>query len=331
MTKAAVVGVAGPTLTREERALFERCPPAGIILFARNCESPDQLARLVAEIEALGPGWRTPALIDQEGGRVMRLRPPRWRRLPAPAQVGALPEIDALRAAWLLGRLIAHDLAAAGIAVACAPLTDVWFPWTTTGIGDRAFGADPARVARLAAAEARGLLSGGVAPVIKHLPGHGRATVDSHESLPTVAASVEELEASDLVPPRATVSLASLAMTAHVVYRAVDPQRPATLSPIVVDEVIRGRIGFRGILLSDDLAMGALSGAPAERAIAALAAGCDLALHCPGRLDENRAVLEAVPEARVDLVAALPPPATGDLDADAAQAELDALTAPAIA
>lgn len=329
--RAAIVGIAGPSLTFDERRLLERLPPAGVILFARNCVDRGQLAALVADIGALTPGRRTPVLIDQEGGRVMRLRPPHWRPLPAAGVVGALPAADGLRAAWLLGRLIAHDLAEVGISIACAPVTDLAWPGATAAIGARAFAADPWRAARLATACARGLIAGGVAPVIKHLPGHGRATVDSHEALPVVEAGLDELADTDLVPSRAMVSAVGLAMTAHVVYRAIDPHRPGTLSPTVIAEVIRGRIGFRGILLSDDLAMGALTGPVAERAGAALAAGCDLAMHCTGRIEEGRAVLEAVPEAAVDLAAAVPPPSVDGFDAAAGDLELRELWAVPVA
>ena len=331
--RPGIVGIAGPSLQDEERALFARLPPAAVILFARNCVDRSQLALLVGEIAGLHPGRPTPVLIDQEGGRVMRLRPPVWRSLPAAGRIGRLAEADAARAAWLLGRLIAHDLAALGIGVACAPVTDLAWPGGTPAIGDRAFGAEPGLVTRLAHACLRGLRDGGIAPVIKHLPGHGRAVVDSHVALPVVAAGLDELTVTDLSPPRALAGLADLAMTAHVVYRAIDAERPATLSPTVIGDVIRSHLGFRGILLSDDLAMGALSGEPATRATAALAAGCDLALHCSGRLGETRNLLEAVPEvdphllARFDAVTAVRPAAA--FDAPAGQRELDLLIAAA--
>ena len=327
----AVVGIAGTELSSGERALLTRLRPAGIILFGRNCAERDQLRALVRAIAGLDPRRPTPVLIDQEGGRVMRLRPPAWRSLPSAGRIAGLGAAEAERAAWLLGRLIAHDLDEVGVRVACAPVTDLAWPQTTSAIGDRTFGSEPERVASLAGACLRGLRAGGVAAVIKHLPGHGRATLDSHRALPTVAATLDELLVTDLSPPRALAGLADLAMTAHVVYAAVDAARPGTLSPVVIREVIRGLIGFRGILLSDDLAMGALSGAPAERALAALAAGCDLALHCTGRADDNEGLLAALPPidkallARFDAATANRPVAA--FDAAAGQDRLDRLLA----
>lgn len=338
--RAAVVGIAGTALSPDERALFAELPPAGVILFRRNCADRAQLRALTGELRASAAGRPLPVFVDQEGGRVMRLAPPHWRPLPSAASVGALALADAAagaRAARLLGRLIAHDLREVGIDVDCAPVLDVAAPGMTAAIGTRSFGAEPALVAELAAAFAAGLEAGGVAPVIKHLPGHGRARVDSHLALPTVEAAFLDLVAADLVPFR-HLRHAPFAITAHVVYPDLDPLSPATLSRAVIARTIRGELGFAGLLLSDDLAMAALSGDPAARATAALAAGCDLALYCPGEPAANRAVLAAAPplaaslEARLEGVmarlAATPP---DGFSPDAAAAELDALLAGAVA
>ncbi len=330
--RPAIVALAGVELAAEEAALLARLPPAGVILFARNCRDRAQLRRLVTDIRtACGP---RPVLVmvDQEGGRVQRLRPPEWRALPAMARIGDLARRDPAagrRAARLAGRLIAHDLAEVGIDVAAAPCLDLTCPGTTPAIGDRSFGADPDLVAELGLVFLDGLAAGGVAGVIKHLPGHGRAELDSHEALPVVRAGAAELLASDLVPFRACAR-APLGMTAHVVYEALDPGRPATLSPRVIEETIRGTIGFRGLLVSDDLTMGALHGPLPERATAALAAGCDLALVCCTRLRETAAVLEALPPASEPLAARLAatfvrPGPVEPFDPVAAAAELDGL------
>lgn len=295
--RAAVVGIAGPGLLPEEDALLRRLPPAGVILFARNCVDRGQLRRLTDAVRATQTDRRLPILIDQEGGRVARLKAPHWRRLPAAGVVGANfrnePE-NAREAARLLGRLVAHDVAEVGIDVACAPVVDVARPETTGAIGDRAFSNEPETVAELAGCFARGLMAGGVAPVLKHLPGHGRARVDSHHELPVVDAGPRELAATDLLPARRLRHL-PLAMTAHVLYREVDPNRPGTLSPTVIRYLIRGVAGFEGILFSDDIAMKALCGAPGEIALEALAAGCDVALACTGDMAESEAVLASVP------------------------------------
>jgi beta-N-acetylhexosaminidase len=326
--RAAVVGLAGPELTAGEEGLLRRRPPAGVVLFARNCRDRGQLRALVAAARATQPGRRLPVLIDQEGGRVMRLRPPEWRPLPPAAAIGAVFALDpaaGLEAAWLLGRLIAHDLAEVGIDVDCAPVVDVGRAETTDAIGDRAFARDPEAVAALAGAFAEGLMAGGVAPVLKHLPGHGRARVDSHHALPVVDAGLEELLACDLVPARRLASL-PLAMTAHLLYRAVDPDRPGTLSPVVIQRLIREEAGFGGLLFSDDLAMKALAGDPGTRAAAAIAAGCDIALACTGRIEEGEAVLAAAPalapEKLARLDAAVPPPASDGFDPDRGDARL---------
>jgi beta-N-acetylhexosaminidase len=305
--RAAVVGLAGTSLSAAERELLLARPPAGVILFQRNCADRAQLRALTDDLRGLARGRPLPVFVDQEGGRVMRLRPPEWRPLPAAAAIGRLALADragARAAAGLLGRLIAHDLREVGIDVACAPVLDVAAKGMTEAIGSRSLGSDPHLVAELARAVADGLLAGGVAPVIKHLPGHGRAVVDSHLALPVVGASAAALREADFVPFRALRDL-PFAMTAHVVYLELDPERPATGSRAVIAAVIRGELGFQGMLLSDDLAMHALSGDPADRALAALDAGCDLALYCTGRLDETRAVLQAAPPLAPSLQARL--------------------------
>jgi beta-N-acetylhexosaminidase len=291
--RAAIVGVAGLSLSPAETALFAAHPPAGAILFRRNVADPAQLRDLTDALHAaLPPG--APVLVDQEGGRVARLRPPHWRAHPPAGALGALHRTrpDAgLRVAWLTGALIGLDCAAAGIDVACAPVLDLRLPDTHDAIGDRAFSSDPEAVAALGRAIAEGLLAAGVQPVGKHAPGHGRARVDSHLALPVVQDT--DLSA-DLVPFARNADLPWM-LTAHILYPALDPERPATLSPRIVGEVIRGRIGFAGVLASDDLAMQALHGTPAERAVAALDAGCDIALYCPGDPAGNEAVLRACP------------------------------------
>jgi len=291
--RAAIVGISGLVLTDQEAALFARHPPAGFVLFRRNVADPAQLRALTDALHALLPDG-SPILVDQEGGRVARLRPPHWRAHPPAAAIGALHARDpsaGLRAAWLTGALIGLDCAATGIDVACAPVLDLRLPDTHEAIGDRAFSAEPDAVAALGRALAEGMLAAGVQPVGKHAPGHGRARVDSHLTLPVVEAA--DLSA-DLVPFARNADFPWM-MTSHILYTALDPDRPATLSPTVIGDVIRGRIGFGGVLSSDDLAMQALSGTPAERAAAALAAGCDIALYCPGDAAGNEAVLAACP------------------------------------
>ena len=292
--KAAIVGIAGPTLTADEAALLRAHKPAGVILFARNITDPAQLAALTRHVARLLPPLGG-VMVDQEGGRVARLRPPHWLPHPAAARIGALFATEppaALRAAWLTAALIGLEAAAAGIGVVCAPVLDLAVPGANAVIGDRAFAADPAVVGELGAAFAAGMLAAGVQPVAKHAPGHGRATVDSHAGLPVL----DGVDADDLAPFVRCAHLPWM-MTAHIVYHAEDPHHPATLSPSVIAEVIRGRIGFNGVLVSDDLTMGALQGTPASLATAAIAAGCDLALHCSGMLEETAGLLEACPEA----------------------------------
>jgi beta-N-acetylhexosaminidase len=292
---AAIVGVAGCALGEDERRLIQARNPWGFILFRRNCASPAQVRSLVEDLRAAVGRPDAPVLIDQEGGRVARLCPPQWPARPPARRLGLLAERDrqaGVEAAWLHARLIAGDLASLGIDVVCAPVLDLALPGRTRAIGDRALAADPQLVALLGQAMIDGFLEGGVLPVIKHLPGHGRARRDSHLGLPTVTAGVERMARADWIPFRACRG-APFAMTAHVLYPALDPACPATLSARIVATVIRGEIGFAGALLSDDLSMGALSGSLGARSAAARAAGCDLALHCNGDLAEMTEVLDA--------------------------------------
>jgi beta-N-acetylhexosaminidase len=290
-----IFGVAGPTPSDAERRFFADADPLGFILFARNCSAPEQVRTLVDDLRTIVGRADAPVLIDQEGGRVRRLQPPRWRAAPAMAVFGDLCARDerrAVEAAWLNGRLIAAELAELGITVNCAPVLDVRHPGAHEIIGDRAFAGEAEIVALLGRAICAGLLAGGVLPVIKHIPGHGRAGRDSHEALPVVEAALADLEHVDFAPFAALADM-PMAMTAHVVYTAVDAAAPATTSATVVREVVRGIIGFDGLLMSDDLCMRALAGTPGERAAAAFAAGCDVVLHCSGDLDEMRAVARA--------------------------------------
>jgi len=288
---AVIFGCHGPVLSDAEKRFFAKIDPLGFILFARNCETPDQVARLVADLRG-AVGRHAPVLIDQEGGRVQRLKPPHWRQAPAGRVFGDLygRDRDGARAAVTINsRLIARDLAALDIDVDCLPVLDIPVDNADAVIGDRAYGMEPGVVADLGRAAADGLMAEGVDPVIKHIPGHGRALVDSHHSLPVVDAPEDVLEATDFAPFRALNDL-PWGMTAHVVYTQIDADLPATLSPRVVDRVIRGHIGFQGLLMTDDLSMKALAGTMTERTAAALAAGCDIALHCNGDMDEMVAV-----------------------------------------
>jgi len=293
-----VFGCSGLVLTPEERAFFGESNPLGFILFQRNCDTPTQVRALVDDLRATVGRADAPVLIDQEGGRVARLKPPHWPEFP-PAKVYAdlyARDPDAgVEASTLGGRLIAHELAALGITIDCAPVLDVPRVGADPIIGDRAFGEDAATISTLAKAFMGGLMKGGVAPVIKHIPGHGRAPVDSHMDLPVVDASREDLEATDFAPFRA-VHMAAWAMTAHVVYSDLDAQNPATLSASVIGDVIRKHIGFQGVLVSDDLSMKALGGDFADRARGCLAAGCDVALHCNGDMGEMVQVAQGASE-----------------------------------
>ena len=291
---AIITGVAGPALSDAERGFLREAQPWGLIIFQRNVAGADALRRLIDDCRTV-LGRDAPVLVDQEGGRVQRLNPPHWPKYPPAADYGRLYRLDrtgGLAAARLGGRLIAADLARVGIDIDCMPVADLPIAGADAVIGDRAFATEPDAVAALAAAFAQGLVDGGVLPVLKHIPGHGRATADSHQRLPVVTAERSILEASDFAAFRKLADL-PLAMTAHVVFAAIDPIAPATTSPAIVRDVIRGSIGYRGLLMSDDLSMGALSGSLAERTRAALAAGCDVALHCNGNMGEMLAVAAA--------------------------------------
>jgi beta-N-acetylhexosaminidase len=285
---ACILGCSGPELTAEERAFFRDVRPWGFILFARNIQGPEQVRRLTDGLrEAVGWG-DAPVLADQEGGRVQRLGPPHWRRYPPGRAYGGLGA-QGREIARLGARLIAHDLRAVGVTVDCLPVLDVPDPAAHEVIGDRAYSESADEVAALGRAAAEGLIAGGVLPVIKHIPGHGRARGDSHQAAPVVEATRRHLEARDFAPFR-VLSDMPMAMTAHVIYRAIDERRPATTSPLVVSGVIRRWIGFDGLLVSDDLSMRALSGPFQDRAAAAHAAGCDMVLHGAGDLAEMKAV-----------------------------------------
>ena len=298
MRSRAIYGCAGTSLSSGERDFFRDVRPWGFILFARNIDSPGQVQKLIGELRETVLDAAAPILIDQEGGRVARLTPPHWHARPPAARFGILYADNAERAreaTYLNARLIAHDLVRLGINVDCLPVLDVPVAGADAVIGDRAFARDPATVIDLGRAQIQGLMEGGVLPVMKHIPGHGRAGADSHFALPRVAAARAELSASDFVTFR-SLDTCPIAMTAHVVYDSIDPQRPATLSPKVIRDVIRGEIGFDGLLMSDDLSMKALDGPLSLRAKLALLAGCDLVLHCNGDLDEMKNVAGEVKE-----------------------------------
>jgi beta-N-acetylhexosaminidase len=296
--RAFISGCAGLRLTDVEKRFFRHARPCGLILFKRNCDSAEQIRALVAEFhEALGS--TTPlVLIDQEGGRVQRLVPPNWRRYPSGRFFADLYAADpdaGLEAARLGARLIARDLTDLGITVNCAPVLDVPVPGAHDIIGDRAYGATPAQVAALGRAVAEGYLQGGVLPVIKHIPGHGRARADSHLSLPVIETTLAELSETDFPPFRALADM-PLGMTAHILIPEIDPSLPASASRPIIDGVIRKRIGFDGFLMCDDIGMGALTGRIDDRALAVLDAGCDVVLHCSGKLAEMEAVADVTPE-----------------------------------
>ncbi|MBX9774737.1 MAG: beta-N-acetylhexosaminidase [Xanthobacteraceae bacterium] len=295
--RAFITGVSGFSLTENERAFLREAEPWGFILFGRNVRTPGQIKKLTAECrEAVGTN--APVLIDQEGGRVQRLGHPHWPHYPSGATYGRIYDRDVakgLAAAGLGARLIASDLLPLGIDVDCLPIADVPARGANDVIGDRAYGRTPEAVAAIGGAVAAGLLAGGVLPVLKHIPGHGRANADSHERLPVVKTPREELEPRDFAAFQPLAKL-PMGMTAHVVFSDIDPLAPATTSATIVQEVIRGFIGFEGLLMSDDIAMGALSGSAGTRTQAAIAAGCDVVLHCNGKLVEMRDVAEHAPK-----------------------------------
>ncbi|MBR1173496.1 beta-N-acetylhexosaminidase [Bradyrhizobium sp. KB893862 SZCCT0404] len=333
-TRAFITGVSGTELTADERAFIRAERPWGFILFKRNVATPAQVAALVAELRSAANAPDAPVLIDQEGGRVQRLGPPHWPVCPPGAVFSTLYDTDSalgLTAARLSARLIAADLADLGITVDCLPLADVPVPGADAVIGNRAYGTSPDKVAAIARAVTEGLEQGSVLPVLKHIPGHGRATADTHFKLPTVDTPQDELERTDFAAFKPLADL-PMAMTAHVVFSAVDPAHPATTSATMIAQVIRGAIGFQGLLMSDDVSMNALAGSIAERTRAIFAAGCDMALHCNGNIEEMREVAGQTPElsgralerANAALAARKAPQ---PFDRVAARAELDALIA----
>jgi beta-N-acetylhexosaminidase len=296
--KAFITGLSGTALNADERAFIAAERPWGFILFKRNVETPQQVASLVDELKKCAGRREAPVLIDQEGGRVQRLGPPNWPSYPPGALFGRLYDLDpglGLRAARLGSRLIAEDLRELGITADCLPLADVPVAGADGVIGDRAYGTEPRKVAAIARAVTEGLEQGGILPVLKHIPGHGRATADSHLRLPTVDTQAKDLETTDFAAFQPLADL-PMAMTAHVVFSAIDPVHPATTSATIVEQVIRGVIGFQGLLMSDDVSMNALSGSIAERTRDIFSAGCDMVLHCNGKLEEMRRVAAETPE-----------------------------------
>jgi beta-N-acetylhexosaminidase len=297
-TRAFITGVSGTELSAEEREFIGMTRPWGFILFKRNIETPAQITILARQLrEAVGDP-DAPILIDQEGGRVQRFGPPHWPVYPPGAAFGVLYDIDpalGLSAARLSARLMAADLIEVGVTVDCLPLADLPVPGADAVIGNRAYGTEPAKVSAIARAVTEGLERGGVLPVLKHIPGHGRATADTHFRLPEVETSSAELERTDFAAFQPLADL-PMAMTAHVVFSALDPAHPATTSATIIEQVIRGVIGFQGLLMSDDVSMNALAGSIAERTRSIFAAGCDMVLHCNGKLDEMREVAAETPE-----------------------------------
>jgi beta-N-acetylhexosaminidase len=331
-TKAFITGIAGTTLDAQERAFIASERPWGFILFKRNIADPAQVTALVGQLRSAAGEPDAPVLIDQEGGRVQRFGPPHWPVYPPGAAFGRLYDMDSragLRAAWLSARLIADDLLKTGVTVDCLPLADVPVAGADAVIGNRAYGTDPTKVAAIARAVTEGLERGGILPVLKHIPGHGRATADTHFRLPVVDTPQKELERTDFAAFRPLADL-PMAMTAHVVFSAYDGAHPATTSAKMIEHVIRGLIGFQGLLMSDDVSMNALAGSLAERTRAIFAAGCDMVLHCNGNMDEMRAVAGETPELsgkaleRAQRALALRK-APVPFDRGGARAELDAL------
>ena len=331
-TRAFITGVSGPELNAAEREFIRAERPWGFILFKRNIETPAQVALLVRELRAALGDPEAPVLIDQEGGRVQRLGPPNWPVYPAGAVFSALYDIDSalgLTAARLSARLIAADLAEIGVTVDCLPLADVPIDGADAVIGSRAYGTEAGKVAEIARAVTEGLEQGGILPVLKHIPGHGRATADTHFKLPVVDTAKIELERTDFAAFQPLADL-PMAMTAHVVFSALDPAHPATTSATIIEQVIRGVIGFQGLLMSDDVSMNALAGSIPERTRAIIAAGCDMVLHCNGKLEEMQEVARETPELTGDALArarrALAARKTPKpFDRLAARAELEAL------
>ena len=332
--RAFAVGLSGLELTSPEADFLKQWRPWGVILFARNIATPLQVRMLSIDVRQALDAPDAPILIDQEGGRVQRLKPPNWRDYPPAARLGALFAKNreaGRRATWLHARLIAHDLNAIGINANCLPVLDVGDEATHKVIAERSYGADPATVAELGEVAFEGLKAGGVLGIMKHIPGHGRTRVDSHHQLPVVTATLDTLRANDFAPFK-TLAHLPVAMSAHILFKTLDAHAPATFSPVIISKVIRTEIGFKGLLLSDDLSMNALSGTIAERATRALEAGCDIALHCNGKLNEMIAVANSAPVldgpglARARTVAA----AMGEavpLDLAAAVVEFDQLMA----
>jgi len=332
--KPVIFGLAGLTIGSDERPFFKDCVPAGYILFGRNIESRDQLRALTDDLRSLHGDDRLPILIDQEGGRVSRMKPPHWLSFPPGAAFDRLYDIapaSAIEAARINAEALALDLAEVGITVDCLPLLDVAIPGGTPAIGDRALGQEPMRVAALGRAVLDGLKRGGVLGTIKHMPGHGRAMVDSHMEMPRVSASDAELE-QDIAPFRALKN-AEIGMTGHILFEAWDTERCSTHSPWIIENIIRQRIGFDGLLLTDDLDMKALAGEVPDRAARAVAAGCDIALNCWGRMDEMIGIADMLPDiaevsrARLDRARAAINPATDWSRQAALIAKRDALLA----
>ena len=330
--RAFIIGLTATELSAEEREFIRAERPWGFILFKRNIENRSQVSNLIVELRKEVGQSEAPVLIDQEGGRVQRFGPPHWPIYPAGAVFGALYDIDpglGLSAARLSARLIAADLIETGVTVDCLPLADVPVAGADAVIGNRAYGTEPKKVAAIARAVTEGLQQGGVLPVLKHIPGHGRATADTHFRLPEVDTSRAELERTDFAAFQPLADL-PMAMTAHVVFSALDPAHPATTSATIIQQVIRGVIGFQGLLMSDDVSMNALAGSIAERTRAIVAAGCDMVLHCNGNLDEMREVARETPELSGEALqrarrALASRKAPQPLDRQTARAELDAL------
>jgi beta-N-acetylhexosaminidase len=332
--QAAIYAPAGLDLSDDERRFFRDADPAAFILFKRNCGDPQQLLALTNSLRGLSGRADLPILIDQEGGRVARMKPPEWPAFPAAEKFARLYQAapsSAIEAARSNARALALMLRSCGINVNCLPLLDVLQEGASDIIGDRALGSEPMQVAALGRAVLDGMASAGVVGVIKHLPGHGRALVDSHKELPVVTATSEQLDTD--IEPFERLSWAPMGMTAHVVYTTWDPDRPASMSPTVIGEIIRGRIGFDGWLMSDDIGMEALAGDFGSRAAGVVAAGCDVALHCSGKMDEMIAVASTVPamsaegDARLARAMATTIVDDGGPDITAAFAKRDALLA----